>query len=102
MQQSIIPNISSVNLIGQDILIITFNRDWVQEDAGQLCGQFLSSLAGSTKVESISGADRESVRFTWKKQYFSINFECYSQSSWVEGENAQANELLIEMSVQLI
>jgi hypothetical protein len=69
-------------------------NDWYQEDIPQLITNILVFLKGHDILESISGADRENCRFKWRTAYFIINFECYSQSCWIENETTSDIELL--------
>lgn len=78
--------IASLILINENSLQINFTNNWYQEDVSQLTTDILSALTGHHILETISGADRENCRFEWQQEYFMLNFECYSQSCWIENE----------------
>jgi hypothetical protein len=87
-------SIRSSEIINQNSLQIVFAKDWYQEDVTQLITTILSFLKDHQVLENISGADRENCRFKWRSDYFILNFECYSQSCWIENETAPDIELL--------
>ena len=73
----------------------TFSGFWYQEDITRLSEQVFISLPQVNIVETISGADRENIRLSWQGIYhFSLNFDYYSQSCWLEGEDETSNEKL--------
>ncbi|MEL0642697.1 DUF3630 family protein, partial [Pseudoalteromonas aliena] len=39
-----------------------------------------------TIIEYSAGADRHQVRFTYNHHSFYLNYELYSQSTWINGE----------------
>jgi hypothetical protein len=72
-------------------LIFSFNDEWYQEDIGNLYTLLFSLLENLNIQEKIFGADRECVRFSWQNCYqFTLNFDYYSQSCWVEGVDEQS------------
>jgi hypothetical protein len=79
--------INSVSLEAK-LIGISFDTFWYQEDIDVL-QQYILRIIGKTKlVENILGADRVNIRFVWKNDYnFVLNFDCYSQSCWLESEN---------------
>lgn len=87
-------SITSSEIINENSLQLIFADDWYQEDIPQLITIILSFLKDHQILESISGADRENCRFMWRTDYFIINFECYSQSCWIENETTPDIELL--------
>lgn len=86
--------IASLILINENSLQINFINNWYQEDVSQLTTDILSALTGHHILEKISGADRENCRFEWQQEYFMLNFECYSQSCWIENETTPNLSLL--------
>jgi len=72
-------------------LVVHFNDAWYQEDIDTLYVLIVASLTDFNSKEKILGADRESIRFTWRRDYqFLLNFDCYSQSCWIEGIDEQS------------
>lgn len=94
-------NISSLELIESSSLQVIFTDDWYQEDVPQLTEIILSSLEGHHTLEQISGGDRENCRFEWSQEYFILNFECYSQSCWIENETTPNVDLLNKIKTHL-
>lgn len=83
--------ISSCEVIEKNILLISLNTPWFQEDLEEIRLLIFSAINSVIKIEDTLGADRENTRFIWQNHYFTLNFECYSQSCWVELEG-QAND----------
>lgn len=48
-----------------------------------------------------TGADRHKITFTFAHNRFSLNYETYTDSYWIETEEANANEGILELMVQL-
>ncbi len=87
-------NIHSVKL-GDNCVEIYFEPVWYQEDIKSLQQVIFLSLDNVRIQEKISGADRENIRFVWQEQhYFILNFDCYSQSCWLEGQDEQSSDYL--------
>ena len=69
-----------------DHLVVFYSNEWYQEDIEYLYFQLFSSLKNWNIQERILGADRECFRFSWQDSYhFTLNFDYYSQSCWIEG-----------------
>lgn len=101
MQELISPVIAAIALIAENVLLINYDCDWAQENIDQLSEHFIGQLNGARRIETITGADRETLRFSWQGQCFFIHFECYSQSCWVESDSNEAHVLLLQMQAQL-
>lgn len=74
---------------------ITFENYWSQEDILSLQQLVLLPLIEVSIQEKNMGADRESIRFYWNESNFVLNFDCYSQSCWIE---AHDNSSLLALS----
>ena len=88
------PLLASISLINENSLQLVFAKNWYQEDINALTTLILNSFEDHQVIETISGADREYCRFEWQKNYFIINFECYSESCWIEHETTPNIALL--------
>jgi hypothetical protein len=75
-------SIHSVNIFNEQI-IITFHTDWFQEDITTLSQLVFIHTPDYEFKEKIIGADREDIRFMWNSHEFMMNFDCYSQSCWI-------------------
>jgi len=92
--------IASIQL-GDEQIVFHFIEFWYQEDIGSLSAKVLAYLSQVRILETIQGADRENIRFTWQmKYYFSLNFDCYSQSCWLEGEDDVSKEQLKQLMTE--
>ena len=78
----------------EDYLSITFTKAWNQEEISKLVALILRPTMPAKIVEKNMGADREDIRFMWDDHFFVLNFDCYSQSSWVEGHDHNAENYL--------
>jgi len=77
-----------------DYLTVQFKNNWFQEDVESLANLLFKRLTPIEIQENILGADRENIRFSWSDHYFILNFDCYSQSCWFEGQDqASTNHL---------
>ncbi len=75
-------------------IVFGCQNQWTLEDIPTLQQCFLAQLPQFTVLEHIQGADRCVVRLTWKNWYFSLNFECYSESIWLEADDEQSTAAL--------
>lgn len=80
-----------------DFLSILFNVEWYQEDISVLQGLILLPLTGHKIQETNIGADREDIRFIWNENYFVLNFDCYSQSCWIEAQDDSSKSYLLAL-----
>ncbi len=71
-------------------IILTCNQSWSQEQIALLIEKFFEQYANCQRIETIEGADRVVVRLQWRQSHFSLNFECYSESIWLEPEDQTA------------
>ena len=78
--------IQSINLLDNKI-IVTFNKNWFQEDIATLRKLLLSNISELSIKEVIVGADIENVRFMLLDKEFTLNFEYYSQSCWFDTQS---------------
>lgn len=83
--------ITAIKIINRNSLQVLFNDDWHQENILNLSELVFEKLDHHQIIERVLGADKEYVRFVWKQHAFIINFECYSQSCWLEHEGEAAN-----------
>ncbi len=82
-------------------LVLSFSKSWSQEDIGLLTELVFSGLASVNMQEKIIGADRENIRFSWQEQYFILNFDCCSQSCWLEGQDEAGTQHLEQLYLSL-
>jgi len=94
-------SIKSVKLTDDYIVMIFWNSSWYQEDIDGLTALLIKHLEGAEITESILGADRVNVRFSYEHEYFVLNFEYYSQSCWIEAE-VESSEVSIAKIAQCI
>ena len=74
------------------IITFVFNKSWLQEDIATLKQLIVEKISKLTEVEHVIGADRETVRLAHHQQIFILNFECYSESCWLEAESENDEE----------
>ncbi|KGJ92734.1 DUF3630 family protein [Colwellia psychrerythraea] len=84
-----------------DHLNVIFQQHWYQENIETLIDILFSSIMPVTIQEKIIGADRENIRFSWAGHHFVLNFEIYSQSCWIEGQDGQSTELLATLHLAI-
>jgi len=72
----------------EDHLNVKFRNDWYQDNISQLIELLFLPISPVVIQEKIIGADRENIRFSWNDGYFVLNFEYYSQSCWIEGQDS--------------
>jgi hypothetical protein len=75
-----------------EYLTLTFDQPWFQEDIEELTQQVFATLTPVNIQEKIIGADRENIRFSWQAYYFILNFDCCSQSCWLEGQDNESSD----------
>ncbi len=79
-------NITTVALINNNSLQISFNNDWYQENISNLSEFIFEKLDHCQITEEVLGADMKYYRFVYNEHQFILHFECYSQSCWIEKE----------------
>lgn len=84
-----------------EYLTIYFSQTWDQDDITILVEQLLAPHSGIKIQEHNLGADREDVRFSWDNHFFILNFDCYSQSCWIEGQDILGTEHLSALYLAL-
>lgn len=88
----------TINLIECDqtlILAPTPHMEW--EEFRGFCQRLNTQVAQFSALEFIEGADRHCWQFRYQDALFSLHFEYYSQSLWVEGHEKHASNLLGEI-----
>jgi len=78
----------------EDHLNINFKEEWYQEEISALIELIISPIMPIVIQEKSMGADRENIRFCWDAHYFVLNFDYYSQSSWIEGQDQASTDYL--------
>ena len=97
-------NITTVALINNNSLQISFNNDWYQENISNLSEFVFEKLDRYQVTEEVLGADMQYYRFKYNKHQFILHFECYSQSCWIEKEvdnDENTMELLLKIKNEL-
>lgn len=84
----------------QDTLIITPDIIPFDDEFELWAGIFLHHDE-ITELHFEQGADRHMMRFHYKNNGFSLNFEHYSESIWITPEGIDATALLPQLSVLL-
>jgi hypothetical protein len=85
-----------------DHLNVIFQNHWYQENIETLIDLLFLPIMPVTIQEKIIGADRENIRFSWASYHFVLNFDYYSQSCWIEGQDGQSTELLTTLHLAII
>ncbi|MBL4823448.1 MAG: DUF3630 family protein [Colwellia sp.] len=83
--------IQSINLLNNQITVL-FKQHWFQEDITKLRQLLLSNVANLCIKDIVIGADLENVRFQWLDTEFTINFDYYSQSCWIDTQDSYSIE----------
>ena len=85
-----------------EYLTLNFDQPWFQEDIEELYQQVFSALIQVNIQGKITGADRENIRFSWQGHYFVLNFDCCSQSCWLEGQDNESTAQIEHLYVALV
>ncbi|MDG1753263.1 MAG: DUF3630 family protein [Thalassotalea sp.] len=78
-------------------IIISCDLDWSQDELPLMINQYFQQYPNLKKIEWSQGADLEAVRFKWQHHDFSLNFECYGQSIWLECPEHNGSVLLASL-----
>lgn len=81
----------------ESLLLFMFKEEWFQEDIVTLQEKIMSKMGEVSLIEHVRGADREDIRFNWSGDYFSLRFEYYSQSCWIEPEPGASNSCMNDL-----
>lgn len=82
----------------ENVIDLRFHEYWYQEEIENLYNSILSHLEDVSLLESTLGADRHNYRILWNNLYLIINFDCYSQSCWIEAETEEEQKYLHELA----
>lgn len=93
--------IENVTFDGQDLILISFTKEWDQDDIKELADLVFSKIAEQRIIEHIKGADREYTRFNFADDYLILHFESYSNACWIEAEDQLANKSLEKITALL-
>jgi len=85
----------------EDHLNVKFKKEWYQDNISQLIDLLFLPIKPVIIQEKIIGADRENIRFSWNDCYFVLNFEYYSQSCWIEGQDSVNAQPLIDLHLAM-
>ena len=85
----------------EDHLNVKFKKDWYQDNISQLIDLLFFPINPVVIQEKIIGADRENIRFSWNDCYFVLNFEYYSQSCWIEGQDSVNSQQLTDLHLAI-
>lgn len=85
----------------EDYLNVKFKNDWYQDDISHLIELLFFPIKPVSIQEKIIGADRENIRFSWNDCYFVLNFEYYSQSCWIEGQDSENIQQLMDLHLAI-
>ncbi len=84
-----------------DHLNAKFTSDWYQEDINELIELLFLPIKSIAIQDKIIGADRENIRFSWDDFYFVLNFDYYSQSCWIEGQDSASTQQLKTLHIAI-
>ena len=84
-----------------DHLNVKFVNDWYQEDINELIVLLCLPIQPIVIQDKIIGADRENIRFSWHDCYFVLNFDYYSQSCWIEGQDGASSKELMALHLEI-
>lgn len=84
-----------------DHLNVIFKNDWYQEDINELIALLFLPIQPIVVKDKIIGADRENIRFSWHDYYFVLNFDYYSQSCWIEGQDGASSQELTTLHLAI-
>lgn len=84
-----------------DHVNVNFKNSWYQEDIEVLVELLFSPIMPVTIQEKTIGADRENIRFSWADSYFVLNFDYYSQSCWIEGQDDTSTRKLSNLHLAI-
>ena len=81
-------------IIKPELIELRTHSIFEQEDMTPMAHYLLSKIVDSTLIDIVEGVDRACYRVELQGQNFTINFEIYSQSCWLEPEAAQELTIL--------
>lgn len=93
--------IENVTFAEQDLILISFTKEWDQDDINELAELVLNKIAEHRIIEHIKGADREYTRFNFADDYLILHFESYSNACWIEAEDQLPNKSLGKIATLL-
>lgn len=78
-----------------------YDLDWCQEDVLGMTERFFQQFSFIKPIEKLKGADLEAVRIFWLEHYYTLNFECYGQSIWIDSAEENSAEHLSKLNQKM-
>ena len=78
--------IKSVEFNNESISIL-FHNVWSQEQISTVVPLIFNALVNVETLELQHGADCGLIRLKWNNTIFILQFDCYSQSCWIDVES---------------
>lgn len=94
--------IKSTQRVAENALSIEFDLPWMMDNLSPFIDHVLNACGITVVNEVILGADLHCVRFTYKEDVFLLQFEEYSQSSWIESETPGGEAHLMTLESLLV
>lgn len=94
--------IKSTQRVADNALSIEFDSPWMMDDLSPFIDHVINVCGITTVNEVILGADLHCVRFTYEEDVFLLQFEEYSQSSWIETETPEGEVHLMTLESLLV
>jgi hypothetical protein len=89
--------IDKISLYEQQSIMVAFNNEWIQENIDQLTALLMDQCGRLKTLEIITGADRAYMRLEYQGDFFTLQFECNSQSCWIEAEDETSRQALPQL-----
>jgi hypothetical protein len=65
-------------------LLVICSKSWSQDTFDCVIQAILIKYKEFEKVDFVVGADRASLRFSWRKHFFYLQLECCIETMWIE------------------
>ncbi len=90
------------NALTDIAIILNLQYNWSQDNVPELVEHFFKQYQVLDNVEWLRGADLDAIRFKWQRYDFTLHFERYGQSIWIDCSEIKSVTLLAELYEKII
>ena len=83
-------------------IILNLQHAWSQDDVPSLIESFFQHYPVLKKIDWSQGADLDAIRFKWESHDFTLHFERYGQSTWIDCSEENSEALLSKLQKMVI
>lgn len=84
------------------VIVFEYINNWHEGNVEQTLSNLAHDYDDLALLETVIGADRQSVRIEWQQYQYTLHIEHYSESVWLEPLDEQAQAKLSTLHTYLV